>query len=272
MNHLAKLTRFLAVGALLTSCQAFASITLTTEFGGDHLTGETRREYDIYEAGKWTTPGDENVDTFVPAIGIHVTASDEPTVGLGDYVAFCAELEQPIENNTGYTFDLVEVGVLSQGSSGNGASNNISPSGFGADAAGRLRYLFDQHFVSNTMTDWGYAEKAPVLVSAFQMAVWELTHDTDYDLKNGTPGTNFFLVSPVSNAQKQATIDLAQTWVTDVQASGIDASYVSQKWKVHGLENSVAQDLVFAQMVPEPSSAVLLALGGLSLTLRRRRS
>ncbi|NNE94162.1 MAG: PEP-CTERM sorting domain-containing protein [Verrucomicrobiales bacterium] len=51
-----------------------------------------------------------------------------------------------------------------------------------------------------------------------------------------------------------------------ISTSGVDfANYTSSTWDINGLTDPVNQDIVYAQAIPEPGSALLLliALAGL---------
>lgn len=103
---------------------------------------------------------------------------------------------------------------------------------------------------------------------AFQLAVWEITHETHSGALDVSTGAFQFLeISSTSTAtENQAMIDLANSYLTAASSYGGPALYTLSR-----LVHPSAQDLVFASPVPEPSTYALMMGGLIVLGLRKRR-
>ena len=162
--------------------------------------------------------------------------------------------------------------------------------GIGSLAASRLSYLFDEHYISSTLTDWTMNDTTPSL-HAFQLALWEITHDSDLDLSN-TGGFTYLdsQTGGTNPTRRQNAVALAQTYLDEVEANIADDSYESQKFDLFSLVSDSGngsggwQDVVLAfdknspqaetfaeAVVPEPSDgAFFLGLtASLIVSLRR---
>ncbi|MGJ8656442.1 MAG: PEP-CTERM sorting domain-containing protein [Akkermansiaceae bacterium] len=190
------------------------------------------------------------------------------------FAAFCIEIGETIAEGN-FTYDFESLEGISSGRAGVGgtATSEIPAGGIGDLAAARVRALFDKYYQSDDLSEWGYSDRSP-LAQAFQLAIWEISHDGDLSLSDTSGAFYIGRQSDGNNTQKNG-IDLAQSWLNEL--SSITADYESQKWDVYALEsigNPGYQDLVFATeigTVPEPSSALLLSLGGLATLVYRRR-
>jgi hypothetical protein len=176
---------------------------------------------------------------------------------------FCIELQQNITPGSSNTFDVLSA---DQGSKGvnTGLSANISLSGIGATRANNLEVLYAHVFGStyNPSTVLNTDD----LKSSFQLAVWELSHDDNFDLKNASPN-GFYLSSTGS------VVDEAQTLVSWVQANASTAP----KMDLLALHSDSIQDFLiptessFAQ-IPEPSTyGLVTGLVVLGVATWRRR-
>ena len=95
----------------------------------------------------------------------------------------------------------------------------------------------------------------------FQLAVWELSHDDNFNLLGGS-GNEFWVTSPVD-----AAITEAQTLVSWVQANAANAP----KMQLYALHNDTTQD--FLVPIPEPASYALSAgVIALAATWYRRKA
>ncbi len=162
------------------------------------------------------------------------------------------------------------------------ASSNIPSGGLGALRAARVRALFDSYYVSSTLSDWSHSSAEPK-GQAFQIALWEASHDDDLSLSLTTGSIYAGAQSGTTQINGMA---LAQTYLNSI--SGVTASYTSTVYDVWSLENigipEGNQDVIFATLigspesstfktfvVPEPSAGLLAMLSGGLVLLRRRR-
>ncbi len=100
----------------------------------------------------------------------------------------------------------------------------------------------------------GTVQSDPTYSSAFQLAVWELAFDNDFNISTGS---GLIITSGDFGAQA-----LAQNFLNVVAT---DTSYGTE---LYLLSSDGAQDLI--TIVPTPGSLALLGLGGLVATRRRR--
>jgi len=174
---------------------------------------------------------------------------------------FCIELAQNIYlNSTGNFFTVTNA---SQGSSGGPYSPlgaNIPNAGIGAARADNLAVLYAHKFGS--AYDPGALSDTEKL--GFQLAVWELSHDDDFNLLGGS-GNGFWVTAPLDAATTEA-----QTLVSWVQVNAATAP----KMQLYALHSDTIQD--FLVPIPEPSAyaamAGLLALGAAGRMRRKSTS
>jgi MYXO-CTERM domain-containing protein len=119
-------------------------------------------------------------------------------------------------------------------------------------------------------------------IAAFQLALWEVSHDTNLSLTStGSPTTEFYVSTAPASGNTLTSYNTALSMVAAVKAANVQTTYASTTWQVVLLENSsftpgaigTVQDLVYATAIPEATTA-MLTLAGLTLlaTRRRRRS
>jgi len=167
---------------------------------------------------------------------------------------FCIELAQNIYlNSTGNQFTVVKA---EQGSSGGPYSPlgaNIPNAGIGGTRATNLGVLYAHKFGSSynpgALSD---PEKL-----GFQLAVWELSHDDDFNLLAGS-GNGFWVTTPLDAATTEA-----QTLVSWVQVNAATAP----KMELYALHSDSIQD--FLVPIPEPSAYA--AVAGLVVLVAARR-
>lgn len=147
---------------------------------------------------------------------INWTRTGGTQTGLPDtsFSTFCVELTQHIQFNQSYTYDVID---LSQ------ASSPV----MGEDKAGDIGRLWAKY---NPLAD-----DTPNNATAFQMAIWEILHDTDYLVGAG----NFRAMYPDA-----APAIIAQGWLNDLSWNGTLPNLLA-------LKSATAQDQVF--FVPPPT-------------------
>lgn len=165
----------------------------------------------------------------------------EDTSGvLGSFVAWCLDISHTIAQGVGYTYEVT--------------STPFSNS-FGLDAAqqSRVQNMFDANFGT---LDYTNRQEA----ASFQVALWEVLYDDDYDISTG----DF----------KATGSDL--TKVADYL--GLAQNYTGSKaYNLTFLESTGSpqrQNLVTASAVPVPAAGLLLfsALGGIAVMRRKRKA
>lgn len=220
-----------------------------------------------------------------------IIAVDGISYDLDPLVTFCTELAEPISATT-YTFQMAPMAYAAAGRAGEEgtASSAIPAGGIGALRAARAQWLFDNHAVSEKLSDWTFSSTAPLSL-AFQLALWEVTHDSDLSL---TSNSGEIFIGTQSDTTRSNAIAIAQGWLDDLSVAGIDQSYTAQEYHLWVLTSNSGnpangagfQDILIAskigsptdtvileevQLVPEPHTA-LMGCAGLSLLLRRKRS
>jgi hypothetical protein len=227
--------------------------------------------------------------TYVIGFNIQLTSIDGNPVAIDPVAAFCAELAEPISVNT-FTFDADHLFEASAGRAGEAvtASSGIPEGGIGLLRAARVRYLFDNYYHSVQLSAWTQTSTSPNL-HAFQLALWELTHDTDMQLLD-TSG--LIHVGSQSNTLRANAVTLAESWLADVAAVGVTEDYQSINYEIWALTSASGnsangrgyQDVLLAldkssptydqiaTLLPAPEPAVsLLGLFGALAVVRRRR-
>ncbi len=204
-------------------------------------------------------PGGSLGNISTGTFDITTVDAGNPSKQLTDRAAFCTELSQTLAANTNYVRHNVaalETAPYTAGGGGLGNGILIPSGGIGPARAGMLRYLFDRHYRSvNVAAPW-----TNDLAAAFQLAVWDVTHDhfdanNAYNVASGTAPA-FYSTSDVT---ARAT---AQTWLADINAlSWTNAqweSYVSTTWHPVYLRSDTDQDLVLAVPVLNAPTEVVM--------------
>ena len=233
------------------------------------------------EGGKGTN------NVYAIAFNTEVSQIDGTPTSTGKIASFCTELQEGI-SATNYTFEsrvLAEVSAGRAGQSGT-ASIGIPIGGIGELRAARVRYLFDQHYQSNTISLWTNTVTQP-LTQAFQIALWEVTHDSDLSLSL-TGGVTY--VGTQNTTRSTNAVNIAAGWLTGINAN-ISTAYTSTTWDVWTLISSTGntatgygfQDVLWATAFSDPRKATfetmstapepsIPLLGLLALALLNRRS
>jgi hypothetical protein len=247
-----------------------------------------------HDAGLFYTTGSGATEQFTVGLEVSISAVDEEPTLLGPIAAFCAEIEETIFADQNLTFSTAYLRNLAAGTAGQPgtASAGMPSNGIGSTAAAQLSYLFDQHYISSLLTDWTMTDANPTL-HAFQLAIWEVTHDSDLNLSSNTG--SFFLNAQTGGTnptRRQNAVSLAQAYLDDIAASAIGATYTSNRFDILALVSDSGngdegfQDIVLAfekdspegetflstATVPEPSSSALCfaLIAGSIAGLRRR--
>jgi hypothetical protein len=183
---------------------------------------------------------------------------------LDQLALYCVELQQHIAlRSTGNVYSLIDAAGASSGVHA-GYSTGIPLAGIGPARVRSLEMLYGHVFGP------GYHPRAltGTQKSAFQLAVWELSHDDGFTLTSGTG--NQFWVTSTGDAPAQA-----QGWVDWVAAHYHQAD--TPLMSLSALHNPDTQDFLIPtagsfSAIPEPPTFGLLAgCAALALTAWRRK-
>lgn len=158
--------------------------------------------------------GDSNVNNLsVGTINITPLFRDGIPLDSGQVVAFCTEIQESISSGRTYSnYTVVSADQASAGTAGPpGSGSGIPSGGIGEAAARNAAILYDLYYAGTSSSDW-----TRNTAGAFQLALWELTHDNDGSLYD----TDGFFYSRDGRTTK---FDLAQSYVDAVLAT--DANY-----------------------------------------------
>lgn len=188
----------------------------------------------------------------------------------GDSIAtFCIEITQFVYNGGVYTYDVVP--MEDAPSPGAGAGSGSSHYGAMGDAkADLVRELWGRFYDTVADAITMNSSNAANYAAAFQLAIWEIVHDTGLSLSSGYFATNYSYYST------PYFVSLAQSWLNSLDGTG------PMEMNLIGLSSLSAQDQLGLGPeettpiceTPEPGSMVLLGIGaGLMgiVTYRRRR-
>jgi len=146
--------------------------------------------------------------------------------------------------------------------------------------------------MSDTLEGWAQNRKTPE-IHAFQLALWELTHDSDFNITddsgeiyigNQTSGRNRYI------KERNSSIALAQTMLNDVNTADVNNTYISDTfaiWALADAGNPGQQDVILATLkssenytnikdllpapaLPEPTTHALMGLFGIVYWAGRR--
>ncbi|HMN40799.1 MAG TPA: hypothetical protein PKE29_08115 [Phycisphaerales bacterium] len=161
-------------------------------------------------------------------------AANAPTNLQGDFSAFCIQLSQSISSGNSYSdFDTTAL-----------ASAPVPGTSMGAAKAALVSELWGRNR-AGLSTSTQYA--------AFQLAIWEIVHDSGLSLTGGT-----------FRASSSSTRTQAQTWLNQLDGTGPMAS-------LYALTSPTRQDFVVPMPpIPAPGAAGL-GFAALTLAARRRR-
>ena len=177
--------------------------------------------------------------------------------GLTNYPAFCSDLSRDLYIGniyTSYTVEPLEYLAKEDAGLAGKPTTQIPDGGIGPVRAGMVRYLVDKHFVSTNSTDAGWSD-ANNYSFAFQIALWEITHDQyntssiNFSVKNASTNGLYFDYNS-NTPQGQAVLDTAEAWVKDIQSKTWDwTTFVPTVWHAVALNTTNSQDLVTAEPI-----------------------
>lgn len=218
-------TRSIAVAAV------FAGFAVSTA-GADVITAKYTSSF-----GKSMNINSPVLNGDVNTVLFNWTRQDSPGPGVDSTIAstfnsYCIDLAQNVHANTNFTFTV----------------KTPAEHGFTSSQETMLRRLFADHLpmVNSANTS-----------AAFQIAVWEIIHDDEFNL-----GAGSFRVTGTGTP-----VTTASDWLSEVAAP----SYFTENWlpELAVLHSSSNQDQI--TVVPAPATGALAALGLVGLAARRRR-
>ncbi len=153
----------------------------------------------------------------------------------GAFTTYCIEINQHISYGSTYDYETRAADL-----------SPIPGSGMGAARADRLAEFFGRYYSPQFTTNNDAA--------AFQVAVWEITHDDGLNLTDG-----------VFQIDDEGSLSLmTQSWLDSLDGTG-------PRLDLLAMTSSTAQDQLF--VIPNASTAALLFMGGVfGCSGRRRRS
>lgn len=170
-------------------------------------------------------------------------------------LTWCAEVYQGVDLGGTYTFNI--------NAAEDTPSGVVAPGPMGMAKAGAVRDLFARWINPSTGFVSGGMADRDAKTSAFQVVLWELTHE------NFTATTAAGVVSQMSlssGAFRASLSAAAAGWYSSIVQSLGQGGF--QSASIEGLTNDLAQDQI-RMTVPAPAAIGLLGLAG--LVSRRRR-
>jgi hypothetical protein len=172
---------------------------------------------------------------------------------------FCTELAQNVRlnepNSALRNFTIQNAAQAANNGPASGLGANIPTTGIGSDRARNLEILYAQVFGQT----YNPAALSSDGKAAFQLAVWELSHDTDFSLAATSVNPHFWVTAPASAAIRGQ----AQTWVTAVANLHSDANAARMALSV--LHSDTVQDFLLpsaAAFTPIPEAQAYAAIIG----------
>lgn len=180
-------------------------------------------------------------------------------VAGAQFQAWCLEIYQGLNLGVTYNFNIVNADDAPGGA--------VSPGPMGAIKAAVVRDLFSRWISSSTGFVNGGLEDRDPKSAAFQVALWEITHENF----SATSASELVGQMSLSTGAFRANLSGATSgWYQQiVQSLGYGGF---QSVAIEGMTNAMAQDQIrLAGAVPAPGALALLGLAGLGLRMRRRR-
>lgn len=203
--------------------------------------------------------------------GNHDAFAGNPLNSSSDstFISFCIELTQDISLNSQYTVDLIPLSSAPQPVSG----PLNTGSGMGSTPAMLISELWAAHFHDIFYTGSQQNDQATQdqNAAAFQLAIWKLEYDANNLNYSGKAlfENGYLQISPHDlDDIKSNSVQLAEQWIADVvgmNGKGAQANLFA----LTGDGGIDFQDQV-VEVLPEPSSMVLWAMGALGMAAIRR--
>ncbi len=173
----------------------------------------------------------------------------------GQFQSWCVEVFQGLDLGGTYTFDVVAAEAAP------GAA--VAPGPMGAVKAAAVRDLFARWINPATGNVNGAIGDRDAKTSAFQLMLWEISHENF----TATTAQGILAQLSLSSGAFRASISGATaSWYDSImQSLGVGGF---QSSAIEGLTSATAQDQL--RLVPAPGSIALLGLAGLLRTRRRR--
>jgi hypothetical protein len=171
-------------------------------------------------------------------------------------LTWCAEIYQGVDLGQTYTFNISAAESTPGGP--------VAPGPMGAAKAGAVRDLFARWINPTTGYVNGGTADRDAKSAAFQVVLWEITHE------NFTATTSAGILSQLSlssGAFRASVTGATAAWYNQIVASLGSGGF--QAVAIQGLTSPTAQDQIMLTPVPAPGALALLGLAGLAK--RRRR-
>lgn len=170
----------------------------------------------------------------------------------GPISAFCIELEEPSSGTT-KTYDVFSV---------SDGYNDLLGQSMGTERSGYLSELWGRYYDPSWSGDGPFTSGENSDAAAFAAAVWEIVYEDlpanpfGYDITaDGTPGIPGFAIDGVDSA-------VANAWLASLDGTGPMAELAV-------FTNDGNQNFLVA--VPEPTTMLLLGVGGVLGAMRRKK-
>ena len=217
---------------------SIAAAVMAIGFSAAPLTAQAASKYTYNgpAAGSFTTVNANRTDSGGPnqnlLAGPFAMSEADPVAALGDFVAWCFEIDQNLVTSSGGTRTYTLGGVLD------------------TTQRGRIEKLFDANYSTAIETSQPKA-------AAFQLAIWEVIYDDNFSLASGG-----FKSSTGGTLRTEANTFLSNAFSYDGP----------RLWSITELSSPTAQDLGTATAIPLPAAAwLLLGVSGALVAAKRRR-
>jgi hypothetical protein len=212
-----------------------------------------------YGAGRYQECGFDsslawNSNAAVTMASIRAYQHEMSTSSGQQILTWCTEIYQGLDVGTAYTFNEV--------AAENAPGGAVAPGPMGAIKATAVRDLFARWIDLSTGYVNGSAEDRDAKSAAFQVVVWEITHENF----SATTASGIVAQMSLSSGAFRSNLSGASAgWYTQmVQSLGVGGF---QSTAIGGMTNDFAQDQL--RLVPAPGAIALLGLAGFAS--RRRR-